>query len=335
MHVVIKNCVHRNTCLRFTSTRVPYDSYFFHQSRQEFYSTTQDNQKLERITTATTGQNSDVDKSNNQRVTQSLDSNTGICHVQLSRPEKLNACDLPMFEAVARVAGDLRQDRSLRAVILSGQGRAFCTGLDVVAITKNGNKQIQRLLERPSGYGSDGIGNLAQDVSMLWRELPVPVIAVLHGMCFGAGFQIALGADFRYATPDCQLSIMEGKWGLIPDMGASVLLKELIRIDVAKELTMTARIISGTEAAELGLVTHVSEDPMKQAEIFAKEITQRSPDAVAAAKKLYQSTWIASDETALETETRLQEKLLISWNQLAASGRSAFGVKIPYFNRKK
>jgi enoyl-CoA hydratase/carnithine racemase len=313
---------------------VTYDRYSFQPSRLELSSATQKNLETA-TTTKETGRKSDEGNCNHERVTKSLDTNTGICHVQLSRPDKLNACDLQMFESVARTAGDLRQDRSLRAVILSGQGRAFCTGLDVVEVTKNGNKQIQRLLERPSGYGRDGIGNLAQDVSMLWRELPVPVIAVLHGMCYGAGFQIALGADFRYATPDCQLSIMEGKWGLIPDMGASVLLKELVSIDVAKDLTMTAKIISGTEAAKLGLVTHVSEDPMKEAEAFAKGITQRSPDAVAAAKELYQSTWLAPDRDALKTETRLQEKLLISWNQLAASGRSAFGVEIPYFNRKE
>jgi enoyl-CoA hydratase/carnithine racemase len=334
MHVVIQNCVGRFTCLRYKTMNVTRGSYSFLPSRLDFSSTTQNNQNPATTTTAMEKKGDDVD-STNERVTKSLDTSTGICHVQLSRPEKLNACDLQMFEAVARTASDLRQDRSLRAVILSGQGRAFCTGLDVVDVTKNGSKQTRRLLERPSGYGRDGIGNLAQDVSILWRELPVPVIAVLHGMCYGAGFQIALGADFRYATPNCKLSIMEGKWGLIPDMGASILLKELIRIDVAKELTMTAKIINGIEAAELGLITHVSEDPMKEAEAFAKEITQRSPDAISAAKKLYQSTWMASDMEALETETRLQEKLLISWNQLAASGRSAFGVKFPYLNRKE
>ena len=115
-----------------------------------------------------------------------------------------------MFETIAETCVTLKQNRSIRAIILTGQGRAFCTGLDVKAVMKNGNpqKQINRLLERPSGYGT--IGNLAQDVSILWREIPCPVIAVLHGMCYGAGFQIALGADFRFATEDCKLSIMEG-----------------------------------------------------------------------------------------------------------------------------
>jgi len=196
---------------------------------------------------------------------------------------------------------------------------------------------IQRLLKRPSGYGVEGkeIGNLAQDVSFLWRELPVPVIAVLHGMCFGAGLQIALGADMRYATPDCKLSIMEGKWGLIPDMGASVTLRELVRKDVAKELTMTGRIVTGEEAASLGLVTSIHEDPMEYAEQMAQTLAQRSPDAVASAKKLYDSSWNASEEEeCLVLETELQEKLLISFNQLAASGR-AFGVDVPYWKRKE
>jgi enoyl-CoA hydratase/carnithine racemase len=272
-----------------------------------------------------------------ERVITTVDSN-GIAHVQLNRPDKLNACDLAMFEAVAETASHLRQDRAIRAVILSGQGRAFCTGLDVKAVMKQGNPktQINRLLERPSGYGApDGIGNLAQDVSILWREVPAPVIAVLHGMCYGAGFQIALGADFRYATPDCKMSIMEAKWGLIPDMGASILLKELVRIDVAKELTMTAKILTGEEAHELGLVTHVYNDPLQEAQQFAKSLLEKSPDAIAAAKELYQSTWTATERESLEIETKLQEKLLISWNQLAASGRSAFGVNLPYSKRKE
>jgi len=201
------------------------------------------------------------------------------------------------------------------------------------SVLKKPHKQVEKLLARPSGYGGKGIGNLAQDVSILWRELPVPVIAVLHGMCFGAGLQIALGADIRFCTPDCKLSIMEGKWGLIPDMGASVTLRELIRIDVAKELTMTGRILSGSEAHDLGLVTNVSEDPLLGARDLAKELVSRSPDAVASAKELYNRTWMAPEKECLEIESDLQRKLLASWNQLAASGR-AFGWEIPYSKRK-
>jgi enoyl-CoA hydratase/carnithine racemase len=259
----------------------------------------------------------------------------GICEVSLNRPDKLNAVDMKMFEAIAQTAMDLRNDRSLRAVIIRGEGRAFCTGLDVKAVLSSPHQQTERLLERPSGYGVAGneIGNLAQDVSYLWRELPVPVICVMQGMCYGAGLQIALGADFRYVTPDCKLSIMETKWGLIPDMGAAITLRELVRIDVAKELTMTGRIVSGEEAFSLGLVTKVSEDPLQEAKAFAKELVQRSPDALASAKTLYQSTWMATEKECLEVETKLQRKLLASWNQLAASGR-AFGWEVPYFKRK-
>lgn len=284
------------------------------------------------------------------RVTTEIDASTGICRVRLSRPNKLNAFDLPMFEAVAETACKLKNNRSIRAVILSGQGRAFSTGLDVKAVLRNGNPQttIQQLLQRHSrnlpGSSNDGDdssnektinSNLAQDVSILWRELNVPVIAVLQGMCYGAGLQVALGADFRYSTPDCQLSIMEGKWGLVPDMGASVFLRELIRIDVAKELTMTGRIISGTEAADIGLVTRVCENPMKEADLFAEQLVERSPDAIFAAKELFQGTWTAVSETeCLRLESKLQQKLIASWNQLAASGRSTTGWNIPYTKRK-
>jgi enoyl-CoA hydratase/carnithine racemase len=268
-------------------------------------------------------------------VTTSTDKD-GICEVVLNRPDKLNACDMKMFQSIAEAASQLRDDRSVRAVIVRGEGRAFCTGLDVKSVMGSPLQQIETLLKRPSGYGkpNNEVGNLAQDVSYLWRELPVPVICVLHGMCYGAGLQIALGADFRYATPDCKLSVMETKWGLIPDMSISITLRELVRIDVAKDLTMTGRVVLGTEAAELGLVSKVCEDPLKDAHAFAKVLVERSPDALASAKELYQSTWTAaSEKECLELETKLQRKLLVSWNQLASSGR-AFGYDVPFLNRK-
>jgi enoyl-CoA hydratase/carnithine racemase len=271
------------------------------------------------------------------RVETTIDTATGIAHVVLNRPEKLNALDLSMFEAISDTAKKLQNDRSIRAVILSGKGRAFCTGLDIQSAipdfksTISGDKSwSQRLLERPEGEAA----NLAQDVGYRWRELDVPVIASLHGMCFGGGMQIALGADFRFATPDCKLSIMEAKWGLIPDMSATVTLRELVRIDVAKELTMTAKTLTGIEAAELGLVTRAVDDPLQEAKDFAKRIVERSPDSISLSKKLYQSTWVAVPEDyCLTVETELQKQLLGTWNQIAAAGRS-FGWKIPYFKRK-
>ena len=200
----------------------------------------------------------------------------GIYNIQLNRPKKYNALDLQMFESIAETISILQNDyksMNIRCIILSGNGKAFCTGLDVPSIVKLENSdgssksgmmmphtKINRLLERPSGYDNQrnyetignndegkGIGNLAQDVAFLWRSIPIPVIAVLQGMCYGGGMQIALGADIRIATPNCKLSIMEAKWGLIPDMSASITLRELVPIDVAKELTFTGRIINGIE----------------------------------------------------------------------------------------
>jgi enoyl-CoA hydratase/carnithine racemase len=263
----------------------------------------------------------------------------GIVNVLLSRPNKLNSLDIPMFEAIAEAASRLRNDRELnkdlRVVIISGEGRAFCSGLDAKGVALSGPKSsLNRLLKRPSDYGGEeGLGNLAQDVCYLWRKLPVPVIAVLHGYCFGGGLQIALGADMRFARPDTKVSIMESRWGLIPDMGCSIVLRELVRMDVAKELTMTGRIICGEEAMKIGLITRCVNDPMEEALKVAKEIIQRSPDSVAASKELLQSTWmVADDATCLKTETRLQLKLIGTWNQIAAAGRQ-FGVNLPYFHR--
>lgn len=263
----------------------------------------------------------------------------GIAHVVLSRSSKLNSLDIQMFEAVAEAASRLGSDpdlaRNLRAVVISGEGRAFSTGLDAKSVALSGPKSAMKiLLERPSPYGGeDGIGNLAQDVCILWRRLPVPVIACLHGMCFGGGLQIALGADMRFSTPDCKLSIMESRWGLIPDMAASVCLRELVPIDVAKELTMTGRIITGEDARRVGLVTRCVDDPIEEAFRVAAEIAERSPDSVASAKELFQTTWTADEADCLRRETDLQMNLLKTWNQLAASCRN-FGVNLPYFNPK-
>mmetsp|Transcript_5909 Transcript_5909/g.9797 ORF Transcript_5909/g.9797 Transcript_5909/m.9797 type:complete len:322 (+) Transcript_5909:3-968(+) len=243
----------------------------------------------------------------------------GIIHVLLSRPTKLNSLDMPMFEAIADAASRLKNDptlnKNMRVILLSGEGRAFCTGLDAKSVTLSGpTKNLDKLLERPSEFGGeDGLGNLAQDVCYLWRGLPVPVITCLHGMCFGGGLQVALGADMRFSTPDCRFSIMESRWGLIPDMGASLTLRELVRIDVAKELTMTGRIVDGLEAEKIGLVTRCVDDPMEEAMKVAKEIIERSPDSVAATKELFQSTWVADEDTCLKKETDLQMKLIATW----------------------
>jgi enoyl-CoA hydratase/carnithine racemase len=160
--------------------------------------------------------------------------------------------------------------------------------------------------------------NLFQEVCWCWRELPIPVITVLHGYCYGGGMQIALAADFRISTPDCEMSIMEIKWGLIPDMTGSVTLRELVPMDVAKELTMTGRLFKGEEAKTLNLVTRVANDPLAEAEQLAEAIKSRSPDGISAAKSLFQQTWNAPEAQAFDVESKLQFKLLRSKNQRRA-----------------
>jgi enoyl-CoA hydratase/carnithine racemase len=173
---------------------------------------------------------------------------------------------------------------------------------------------LDDLLGRPDGQRA----NLAQRTCTGWIDVPAPVIAAVHGNCFGGGLQIALGADIRIAAPDARMSVMESKWGLVPDMGITSTLPRLVRIDIAKELTFTGRVVSGTEAAALGLVTSVSEDPLASATELAREIAGRSPDAVRAAKKLYDSAWHAPVEEGLKLETELQVSLIGSPNQIEA-----------------
>jgi len=241
-----------------------------------------------------------------------------IAYVTLQRSDKLNALDMPMFEAISAAAKKVSKDKSLRAVIISGSGKAFCSGLDVKSMFQNPLAMV-KLLIQPGTKAA----NLAQDVSYLWRKCPIPVIAVTHGKCWGGGFQIALGADFRYSTPDCEFSIMEARWGLIPDMAGSIALRELAPIDVIKELAMTGRVFNGEEAKAMGLVTHVHQDPMAAAEAFVEEIKQRSPDAVASTKQLFTQSWSGTIKQALNWETRLQRKLIGRKNQRVAVARSS------------
>src|SRR4051812_46976243 len=178
-----------------------------------------------------------------------------VATVTLTRPDKHNALDGAMFEAILGAAEHLAGTSGVRAVVLHGEGPSFCSGLDVASLM-SGPISLDDILERDGRRA-----NLAQRACTDWIDLPMPVIAAVHGSCFGGGLQIALGADVRIATPDARLSVMESKWGLVPDMGITSTLPRLVRIDVAKELTYTARVLSGAEAAELGLVTRVAGDP--------------------------------------------------------------------------
>ncbi|MCP5209005.1 MAG: crotonase/enoyl-CoA hydratase family protein [Hahellaceae bacterium] len=240
----------------------------------------------------------------NQRVTLDI-VDDAIAIVSLNRPDKYNGLDLAMFEGIVGAAKKIRKNKKIRAVILRGEGDVFSSGLDVKSIMSS-PVAITKLLVKPGVK----ISNLAQDVALVWRQLPVPVIAVTHGVCFGGAFQIVLGADFRYTSKDCQFSIMEGKHGLIPDMSGSVTLRELVSIDVAKELTMTARIFEAPEAKELGIVTKVCEQPFDEAISFAKLLCEKSAPAVNSAKRLFNETWVASEKEALNLETKLQLKIL-------------------------
>jgi enoyl-CoA hydratase/carnithine racemase len=237
----------------------------------------------------------------------------GVASVTLDRAEKYNGLDLPMLHGLVEVAGRIAADRSVRAVILAGAGNAFCTGLDFASVAPS-TAALLRAGRKLPGRRT----NLFQRSCWAWRELPVPVIAVLHGHCLGGGLQLALAADFRFATPDCELSLMEGRWGLIPDMTGSVTLRELVPMDVAKRLTMTAETFSATRALELGLVTAVSAEPLRDAEALAAELLTRSPDAIAATKTLLHRTWHRAPRWAFWTETVLQTRLITGPNHKIA-----------------
>jgi enoyl-CoA hydratase/carnithine racemase len=241
-------------------------------------------------------------------------STSGVATVTMARPDKHNALDQTMFEGLMNAAAQLAEDTSVRVVVLHGEGKSFCSGLDIASFM-SGRGGTGILLDRDS----ERLANFAQRVSYDWSLVPVPVIAAIHGNCFGGGLQIALGADIRIAAPEAKLSIMEIKWGLVPDMGITQTLPRLVPIDVAKELTFTGRIVSGSDALALGLVTRNSDDPLASALALADEIVQKSPDAVRAAKRLYDQTWVSDDAAAaLRRESELQAGLIGQPNQLAA-----------------
>lgn len=237
----------------------------------------------------------------------------GIADVRLNRPDKHNGLDKAMFDALVAAGRDLASDRSLRAVVLSGEGRSFCAGLDFASFM--GSPQVfEEMLARTD----ESVANFAQRAAWVWAELPVPVIAALHGHVYGGGLQIALAADIRYATPDARLSVREIVWGLVPDMTGTQTLRHLVRLDVLKELTYTGRIVEGREAVQLGLVTHVSEDPRNAAFELAAEIATRSPHAIRAGKRLLNAAVTSTLEDGLRLEEAEQRALLGSRNQLEA-----------------
>jgi enoyl-CoA hydratase/carnithine racemase len=246
----------------------------------------------------------------------SIDIQAGVADVRLTRADKMNALDQPMFDALIAAGERLKTEPGLRAVVLSGEGRAFCAGLDTGAFQKMAGGERRAtgdLLERTAGGASR-----AQHAVMVWREVPVPVIAAVHGVAYGGGFQLSLGADLRFVTPDARLSMMEIQWGLVPDMGAFVLLPGLMRDDLAQELAYTGRVFSGSEAATFGLATRVCADPRAEALALAAKIAARSPHAVRAAKRLFALSRSAGQQQVLLAESTEQAALIGSPNQIEA-----------------
>ena len=249
----------------------------------------------------------------------------GVADVRLSRPKKRNALDLAMFEALISVGDKLIQRADVRAVVLSGEGSAFCAGLDLMSMMTL-DDGVERLLKR----GPQSPANFAQRAAWIWTEIPVPVIAVLHGSVLGGGLQIALGADMRFATADARLSVMETKWGLCPDMSLTQTLPKLVGLDVAKWLTYTGEMIQGVEALRLGLVTRVCEDPLDEALKVARSIAGRSPHAIRACKRLLDEGPSMSVADAFQLEENLQRTLIASPNQLEAL-QANFAKRPPRF----
>ncbi|XVX20023.1 crotonase/enoyl-CoA hydratase family protein [Actinomycetota bacterium] len=229
----------------------------------------------------------------------------GIAQVRLDRPDKLNGLTLEMLEDLIATAHRLRADRTLRAVVISGEGRSFCAGLDFGSVNLSPAGIARSFVPRP-WRGT----NTFQEACWVWRRLPVPVIAAVKGHCYGGGLQIALGADYRFTTPDAQWSVMETKWGLVPDMSGVQSLSEQVGLDIAKRLTMTGEVLSGERAVDLGLASELADDPVLAATALAQTIAMRSPDAVAGAKRLFQSTWGKSARRTFARE-RLEQMVLL------------------------
>ena len=253
----------------------------------------------------------------NDRIT--VDIQGGVADVRLVRTDKMNALDNAMFEALAETGERLKGEKGVRAVVLSGDGRAFCAGLDMGNFQQmasgEGRRSSEGLVKTPRTAGG---ANRAQHVCMVWREIPVPVIAAVHGVAFGGGFQLMLGADMRFVTADVKLAVLEIKWGLIPDMAGMALMRGLVRDDVVRELTYTGRVFGGEEAVAMGLATRVCADPRADALALAAEIAGKNPHAIRAGKRLL-NLMVDGDQAALLlAESQEQTALIGSPNQVEA-----------------
>ena len=256
----------------------------------------------------------------------------GVADVRMVRADKMNALDAAMFEALVAASSRLSREKGLRAVVLSGNGRSFCAGLDMgrfAAMKEGGGNGIVGGEKRDLTARTHGLANFPQQAVWGWRQLPVPVIAAIQGVAFGGGFQLALGADMRFLAPDARMSIMEIKWGLIPDMAGTPILAGLVRDDILRELTYTGRIFSAQEALSYGLATRICDDPRAAAFEVARETAGKSPDAIRAAKRLLNN--LGTDPgPALLAESVEQMKLMGGANQLEAV-RANIDRRVPRF----
>lgn len=237
-----------------------------------------------------------------------------VAEVTLNRPDKKNALNFELLEALVEAGEKLKENKDVRAVVLAGAGEVFSAGIDLMLFQEFAVRMDEiksQMRNPPEGQTA----NMFQKPITVWAELPVPVVAAINGVCFGAGMQLALGADFRIAAPQARLSIMEAKWGLIPDMGLTQSLPRLMRADQAKELVMTGRVLDAPEAAELGLVTRLADDPLQAAREMAADLAARSPDAIRAGKALVDAAW-AADPEMLALEAELQAQIMGAPHQM-------------------
>ncbi|MCG8668015.1 MAG: crotonase/enoyl-CoA hydratase family protein [Pseudomonadales bacterium] len=246
----------------------------------------------------------------------------GIAKVAINRPEIMNALNMDLMKALIETGEAIKADKSVRAVVLYGNGKNFCGGLDMSIFAAG---EFVQLPER-----THGITNIYQQVCWVWHEVPVPVIAAVHGSCVGGGLQIICGADMRYIHPDTKMSIMEMKWGLIPDMAGTQLWKNFVREDVIRELTYTARIFTAKEGYDYGFVTKLTESPLEDAMETAKLITTKNPDAIRAAKRMINLQANAGDEEGLMTESVEQQAIIGKPNQMEAV-KANFEKRPPQF----
>jgi len=250
-----------------------------------------------------------------------------IAHVRLTRSDKMNAVDQEMITSVI-AAGEEIAASDARVVIISGEGKAFCAGIDISGLSGMIGKDPAELL-MPRTHG-DGTTNQWQEFAMVWARMDIPVIAAVHGVCFGAGIQLALGADIRIASPDAQFAVMEMKWGIVPDMGGMVLLPKLVRSDVLRRMTYTAEPVSAEQAERWGLVTELADDPLAAAQKLAETIAGKSPSAIRAAKRLIAVAETSDVKTVLDAESREQVKLMGKPHQMEVVA-AAFGKRPAVF----